>query len=152
MTNEAMVALIIGVFMILMGVSLIVLIFMCIRFSLRATIKREEREIGTMKAIGVDSLSYRSLFIVKYIAFAIAGGIIGIFAGTFICRYMIRSFISNTLNPQPEALLILGVITTVIFIALMVLFSYMALRRMKKISVMDTIHGENRGERFYFPC
>ena len=148
MTNEAMVALIIGVFMILMGVSLIVLIFMCIRFSLRATIKREEREIGTMKAIGVDSLSYRSLFIVKYIAFAVVGGIIGIFAGTFICRYMIRNFISNTLNPQPGELLILGAVTTVIFIALMVLFSYMALRRMKKISVMDTIHGENRGERF----
>ena len=140
MTNEAMVALIIGIFMIIMGVSLIVLIFMCIRFSLRATIKREEREIGTMKAIGVDSLSYRSLFIVKYIAFAVIGGIIGIFAGTFICRY--------TLNPETEELLILGLITTVIFIALMVLFSYMALRRMKKISVMDTIHGENRGERF----
>ena len=148
MTDEAMVSLIIGVFMIIMGVSLIVLIFMCIRFSLRATIKREEREIGTMKAIGVDSFSYRSLFIVKYIAFAVVGGIAGIFAGTFICRYMIRHFITNTLNPEPEVLLMLGSLTTFIFIALMVLFSYLALRRMKKISVMDTIHGENRGERF----
>ena len=30
----------------------------------------------------------------------------------------------------------------------MIAFSLISLRRMKKISVMDAIHGENRGERF----
>ena len=147
-TDEAMVALIIGIFMVLMGISMILLIFMSIRFSLRATIKREEREIGMMKAIGVDSLSYKSLFIVKYIAFALFGGVIGSFAGTALCRYMIRNFITNTLNPDNGVLIAIGVAISMFFVLLMILFAYMALRRMRKISVMDTIHGENRGERF----
>ena len=101
-----------------------------------------------MKAIGVDSLSYKSLFIVKYIAFALLGGMIGSLAGTALCRYMIRNFITNTLNPDSGVLIAIGVVISLLFVLLMILFSYMALRRMRKISVMDTIHGENRGERF----
>ncbi|MCR5251591.1 MAG: FtsX-like permease family protein [Lachnospiraceae bacterium] len=147
-SDAAMVSLIIGIFMALMGVSLILLIFMSISFSLRATIKREEREIGMMKAIGVDSLSYRSLFIVKYIVFALVGAVIGSVAGTALCRFMIRNFISNTLNPDPAFLYLLGAGSSVVFILLMLAFSFLSLRRMRKISVMDTIHGENRGERF----
>lgn len=148
-TEEALVSLIIGIFMVIMGVALIVLIFMSIRFSLQATIKREQREIGTMKAIGVDSLSYRTLFIVKYIAFAMLGGVIGSIAGTALCRFMIRYFISNTLNPDNSVLIMIGVLCSVFFILMMILFSFIALRKMRKISVMDTIHGENRGERFH---
>ena len=77
-SNAAMITFIISIFMVIMGFSLILLIFMSIRFSLHATIKREEKEIGTMKAIGVDSLAYKSLFIVKYIAFALLSGVLGI--------------------------------------------------------------------------
>ena len=53
-SNKAMISAIISVFMVLMGISLIILIAMSIRFSLLATIKREEKEIGTMKAIGAE--------------------------------------------------------------------------------------------------
>ncbi|MBR5419689.1 MAG: FtsX-like permease family protein [Lachnospiraceae bacterium] len=147
-SNAALISLIIGIFMVIMGISLILLIFMSIRFSLRATIKREEREIGMMKAIGVDSLSYKSLFIVKYIAFAAMGGLTGSIVGTALCRFLIRSFINNTLNPDSSTLVLLGAGVSLIFILLMLAFSFIALRRMRKISVMDTIHGENRGERF----
>ena len=147
-TDAALISLIISIFMVIMGVSLILLIFMAIRFSLRATIKREEKEIGTMKAIGVDSLSYKTLFIVKYIAFAVFGAILGSVFGIPLCRYMISKFIINTINPGTDILVILSIISGGSFIFLMVAFSFIALRRMKKISVMDTIHGENRGERF----
>ena len=147
-SNASMITVIISIFMVLMGISLIILIFMSIRFSLHATIKREEKEIGTMKAIGVDSLAYKSLFIVKYIAFAILSGVLGIIAGIPLCRFMINNFIVNTLTPQTEVFIVLGIIMSCSFTLLMILFSFLALRRMKKISVMDTIHGENRGERF----
>ena len=147
-TNAAVITIIISIFMVIMGFSLIILIFMCIRFSLHATIKREEKEIGTMKAIGVDSLAYKSLFIVKYIAFAILSGVLGIVCGIPLCRFMINHFISNILTPKTEVFIILGIIMSFSFALLMIIFSFLALRRMRKISVMDTIHGENRGERF----
>ena len=147
-SDAAMITVIIGIFLVIMGFSLIILIFMSIRFSLHATIKREEKEIGTMKAIGVDSLAYKSLFIVKYIVFAVASGVLGIIFGIPLCRLMINHFIVNILNPKTEVFIVLGMITSISFIFLMIIFSFLALRRMRKISVMDTIHGENRGERF----
>ncbi len=147
-SNESMVSLIIGIFMGLIGIVLILLVFMTIHFSLKSTIKREEKEIGAMKAIGVDSLSYKALFIVKYIAFAIVGGVTGLIAGMPISRYMVNNFIINTINPELGAFLLISLISTTAFVLIMITFSFVALRRMKNISVMDTIHGENRGERF----
>ena len=148
LSDESMVSLIIGIFMGLIGIVLILLVFMTIHFSLRSTIKREEKEIGAMKAIGVDSLSYKALFIVKYIAFAIAGGLIGLIVGMPISRYMVNNFIINTVNPELGAFLLISLISTTAFVLIMIMFSFIALRRMRNISVMDTIHGENRGERF----
>ena len=147
-TDAAMVALIVSIFMLLMGIALIILICMSISFSLQATIKREEREIGTMKAIGVESLSYKSLFIIKYLAFAVIGGIIGIIAGIPLGNYLVSRFVINTLSPDTGVIILLGVTGSALFILLMIVFSFFSLRRMNRISVMDTIHGENRGERF----
>ena len=147
-SNAAMITFIISIFMVIMGFALIILIFMSIRFSLHATIKREEKEIGTMKAIGVDSLAYKSLFIVKYIAFAVLSGVLGIVFGIPLSRFMINHFIVNTLTPKTEVFILLGIIMSISFTLLMIIFSFFALRKMRKISVMDTIHGENRGERF----
>lgn len=147
-SNEALITVIISIFMVIMGVSLIILIFMSIRFSLHATIKREEKEIGTMKAIGVDNIAYKSLFIVKYIVFSIVGSVLGTVFGIILCRFMINRFILNTLTPEFSVFLIIGIIMSLSFMLLMVIFSFLTLGRMRKISVMDTIHGENRGERF----
>ncbi|MBO4389616.1 MAG: FtsX-like permease family protein [Lachnospiraceae bacterium] len=147
-SNEAAVTLIISLFMMILGVAMILLIFMSIRFSLRASIKREEKEIGTMKAIGVDSISYKTLFIVKYIAFAIFGAVAGLFAGIPLSKYMVSRFIYNTLNPDDLTYILISLLSGIGFVGLMILFSYLALRRINRISVMDTIHGENRGERF----
>ena len=147
-SNESMVTLIIGIFMGLIGIVLILLVFMTIHFSLKSTIKREEKEIGAMKAIGVDSLSYKALFIVKYIAFAMVGGVTGLIAGMPISRFMVNNFIINTVNPKLGIFLLISLISTTSFVLIMIMFSFIALRRMRNISVMDTIHGENRGERF----
>ena len=147
-TDEAMISLIVSIFMGLMGIALIILIFMAISFSLQATVKREEKEIGTMRAIGVDSLSYKSLFVVKYIAFAVLGGVIGLIAGIPLEKYMVSRFVTNTLNPDENVIVLLGVITCIIFMLLMLVFSFVSLRRIDRISVMDAIHGEGKGERF----
>lgn len=146
--DDALITFIICIFMAMVGVLMILLTIMTIRFSLKATIKREEREIGMMKAIGVDSLSYKTLFVVKYIAFTILGGFAGLLGGIPLVTYLVNGFVVHTLNP-PKGLSILFAVLTDLFLMLIILFfAFMSLRRMNKISVMDTIHGENRGERF----
>ncbi len=139
---------VVAVFMVLLSIFMILIIFMTIRFTLISAIKEEEKEIGMMKAIGVDSFGFRWLFAAKYVAFAVIGGMIGIVAGIPLARIMLRTFNKNTLVPDMFTLIIIAVIAVIGIIAVLLFFSMLAMRRMKKISVLDALHGENKGERF----
>ena len=139
---------IVSVFVVIISVFLIAIIFMTIRFTMIADLKSEEKEIGMMKALGVDSFSFRWLFAAKYIAFAIIGGAIGIAAGIPLSGYVVNLFNANVILPQRYETVIIGIVAVLAIIAMMIGFSLMVMRRINKISVIDSIHGENRGERF----
>ena len=147
-TNDGLFALIVAISMIVVAVAIMAVAMITIDFSLKSSIKRDEKEIGMMKAIGVWSFSYKTLFIVKYIAFAIVGGAIGIPFGFVMCKVLFDKFVMHEVFPDIGTLLAIGIFAGTLTVLLIVLFSFFALRRMNKISVIDAIHGENRGERF----
>ncbi|MBQ3514585.1 MAG: hypothetical protein IJA32_12455 [Lachnospiraceae bacterium] len=139
---------VVSVFMVIISIFMILIIFMTIRFTMISAIKEEEKEIGMMKAIGVDSFGFRWLFAAKYIAFSVIGGIIGIFAGIPVAKIMLTMFSKNTILPDSKVIGLIGIMAVVSIVGIMILFTMFVMQRMKKISVMDAIHGENRGERF----
>ena len=147
-TNDGLFALIVAISMIVVAVAIMAVAMITIDFSLKSSIKRDEREIGMMKAIGVWSFSYKTLFIVKYIAFAIVGGAVGTPLGFVMCKVLFDKFVMHEIFPEAGTLLVIGMAAGTLTVLLIVLFSFFALRRMNKISVIDAIHGENRGERF----
>ena len=139
---------IISVLVVLISVFLILIIFMTIRFTIIADLKAEEKEIGMMKALGVDSFSFRWLFAAKYIAFAILGGIVGIIAGLPAAGAFVNMFGPDCILPERWEMILIGVLSVLVIIIVMIAFSLFVMGRIKKISVIDAIHGENRGERF----
>ena len=147
-TNDGLFALIVAISMIVVAVAIIGVAMITIDFSLKSSIKRDEREIGMMKAIGVWSFSYKTLFIVKYIAFAIVGGFIGVPLGFAMSKVLFDKFVMHEIFPDAATLFVIGAVAGTVTVLLIVLFSFFSLRRMNKISVIDAIHGENRGERF----
>lgn len=138
----------ISVLVVIISVFLILIIFMTIRFTMIADLKTEEKEIGMMKALGVDSFSFRWLFAAKYIAFSVIGGIIGILAGLPVSSAFISMFGPNCILPQRHEMILIGALSVIVIIIMMIAFSLFVMRRINKISVIDAIHGENRGERF----
>ena len=146
--NDNVILQIISVFIILISVFLIAIIFMTIRFTMIADLKSEEKEIGMMKALGVDSLRFRWLFAAKYIAFAIIGGIIGIAAGLPLAGMLVNMFGPDCILPERYEMITIGILAVAAIITMMIVFSLLVMRRINRISVIDTIHGENRGERF----
>ena len=135
-------------FMVFASVFMILLIFMTIRFTIIASLKEDEKSIGTMRALGVDSLRFRWLFAAKFIAFAVVGGILGIAAGFPFSKLVILKFSPNLLNPPDFMLLLIGAAAVAAIAAVMILFTMKVMGRINRISVIDAIHGENRGERF----
>ena len=147
-TNDGLFALIVAISMIVVAVAIMGVAMITIDFSLKSSIKRDEREIGMMKAIGVWSFSYKTLFIVKYLAFAVLGGAIGIPAGFFVSKLLFDKFVMHEVFPDAGALLAIGALAGTVTVVLIIIFSFLSLRRLNSISVIDAIHGENRGERF----
>ncbi len=148
LTNDGIIGLVVALALSIVGVFMIGMIFMTIHFSLKSAIKREEKEIGIMKAMGVYSLSYRALFAVKYIAFAIVGGVIGIPIAMPLGDLLMKQFMLHIILPTQGVRIVMAITAVLCMILVMVLFTFLSLRSMNKISVMDAIHGENKGERF----
>ncbi len=147
-SDDEIIANIVSVFVVLISLFMILLILMTIRFTMIAALKEEEKEIGMMRAIGVDSLKFRWLFAAKYIAFAVVGGMIGAAIGLPVSRKVVLMFGSGRISPSAEIMTALGIAAVAGIVLVMILFSVFVMRRMKRISVIDAIHGENRGERF----
>ncbi|MBO7452813.1 MAG: hypothetical protein J6U54_20980 [Clostridiales bacterium] len=146
--NDGLFAIIVTTCMLVVAVAIMAMTMITIDFSLKSAIKREEREIGMMKAIGVWSLSYKTLFIVKYLFFAVVGGAIGLPLGFLLSKLLFNKFVMFIMYPDVVMMVIIGLATSIATILIIIVFSFFSLRRMNKISVIDAIHGENRGERF----
>ena len=139
---------IVALFLTAISIFMIRLIFMTIRFTLIAALKEEERSIGMMRAIGVDSFGFRWLFAAKYIAFALVGGLIGTAAGFPLCKRVLLEFCPNALFPPDAVLLLIGAGAVLLIAALMILFTLSVMGRIRRSSVMEALRGESRMERF----
>ncbi len=134
----------------LLGLSVVIILIMLItiRYMMLAALRREEKEIGMMRAIGVDSLRYRWMFCATYICFAIIGGIVGVTGGAALAKYILRRFCANDVLTDPHQVEKIALIVSLSLIALIILFAAIVMRRIQKISVIEVIHGSNIGERF----
>lgn len=148
MTDESVMTMIVSVFVLLISIFMILIILMTIRFTIIASLKEEEKEIGMMRAMGIESLGFRWLFTAKYIGFTLLGSIAGLLLGIPVSRLLFRLFSQNTTLPPTGTMLLIGSLSVLAIAAVMILFSLGVMRRINKISVIDAIHGENRGERF----
>lgn len=147
-TNDGILTVIVSIVFEISAAFTLAMIFVTINFSLHSEIKREERELGMMKAIGVDSLSYKTLFIVKYIFFAIVGGIAAIPATVVLSTAVMNKIYYHLVLPSEGFVILLSVLTGILLLLIIIGFSFLSLRRINKISIMTAIHGDNRGERF----
>lgn len=134
--------------MIIVAVFLIIMVFMTVSFTIKTAIKNEEKELGMLKALGVESASFNWLFAAKYLAFSLLGTVAGFFGGIHIAGLYLKYLAFNLLKPEVTPMVITALIASLMIFVLIIVFVTLALRRMKKISIMDVIAGENRGERF----
>ncbi|MCL1963924.1 MAG: ABC transporter permease, partial [Firmicutes bacterium] len=125
---------------VLISLLLIAIAALCLRFTLLAVIEEDYREIGAMKAIGINSRDIRRLYMLKYIAMAgvasLAGYVLSFFVGNLftanISLYMGAAprTIWNGIVPALGALLV--------FLAV-VLYCRTVLRRFRKISAVEAL-------------
>ncbi len=145
---EYTIVVVLSYFLAAMSLMIMIIMLIMIRYMMIAAIKREEKEIGMMRAIGVDSFSYRWMFAATYISFALLGGVAGITLGEPLAKYVLRKLCKNIILKDPYIIQKIGLTVSLALVLLIIGFTAIMMRRIQKISVVDALHGNDTGERY----
>ena len=134
---------------VLMMISIVLMFtaFVVLRFTIGFTVSEEFREIGVMKAVGIDNGSIRSLYIVKYFAIAVVGTLIGYFCSVPLGDMMMKT-VSENIVLDSESGTFPGLLSSVAVVIIILLFCYSCTRRVNKLSPIDAVRNGQTGERF----
>ena len=126
---------------------LLIVSFVVLRFTIRFTIAEEFREIGVMKAIGLNNSSIRMLYLVKYLGITLAGAVIGYFGSVPFGNLLLKSVSENMVLGNDNGMII-GVVCCIAVVLIIMLFGWSSTRRVEKLSAIDAVRSGQTGERF----
>lgn len=134
---------------ILMVISIVLMFtaFVVLRFTIGFTISGEFREIGVMKAVGIDNGSIRSLYIIKYLVITVVGTLIGNFCSVPLGDMMMETVSGNLVLGSGSGTL-MGLLSSAAVVIIILLFCYGCTRRVNKLSPIDAVRNGQTGERF----
>lgn len=133
--------------LIVLSVCLIVVSFVVLKFTITFTLEEEFREIGVMKAIGIKDKRIRGIYLVKYLALAVIGAVIGFFGSVPFGDMLMKSVSENMVLGNGRGYL-LNVISTVLVVGIIVSYAYRCTGKLKKYSPIDAIRSGQTGERY----
>ncbi|MDE6728067.1 MAG: ABC transporter permease, partial [Oscillospiraceae bacterium] len=142
-----LVDILIAAILLVVSVCLILISMVILRFIINFTITEEFREIGVMKAIGIKNFAIRGLYIAKYFAIAVIGTAVGLGLSFPFSRIMLNG-ISGKIIISGEDNFLINIAAAIFAGAVVVLFSYLCTRKIRRFSPIDAIHSGETGERF----
>ena len=134
--------------LLLISVLVVLMTFMCIRFTLLAKIEEDYREIGVMKAIGLQIKDIKKIYLAKYAALSVAGSLIGYLVSlplSYLLLKNIKLFMGESMNEGLSWLLAL--VGVVVVMLLIIGYVYRLLSRFKKISAVEAIRFSSSSEK-----
>lgn len=125
---------------ILVSILLIIISFICVRFTISGALEEEIKEIGTMKAIGINFKDIRNIYLNKYKILASSGVILGyilslLLSGIFT-DHLSATFGDMTLSPLT---LTLSLLVAFLVYLVIILYCKKVLKKIKKLTVVDAL-------------
>ncbi len=135
-----------GVFLIV-SICLIIISLVLLKFTIGFTISEEYREIGVMKAIGIRNGKIQTLYMVKYLAMAAAGAVMGFFAGLPFGEMMKAQSSKNIVAGEENSILV-NLICSAAVVLIIAFFCRMSTGKVKKFTPVDAIRNGESGKRY----
>lgn len=135
--------------LILIGICLILIALLVLRFTIVFSIEEQYQEIGILKAIGLRNRAIKNLYLIKYFAIVLAGTLIGTVISMPVSSVMIESVSVNMIMASDKLNIWINIFCAVLIIVLVLAFCYLCTRRLNKVSAITAIRGGYTGERFH---
>lgn len=130
--------------MIILFVSVLVFLIsaVCVRFILLTRMENEKKEIGMLRAFGVDKKEVRRLYFGKYAAIACVGAVLGMIAAWLLAPCLSRKMqeLYGT-TAKPWQTLLFSIIGAAGVTGCMLLFIRGILRRLERITALSAMLG-----------
>lgn len=133
--------------MMVISIVLMVTAFVVLRFTIGFTISEEFREIGVMKAVGINNGSIRRLYIVKYLVIAAVGSAIGFFGSIPLSSMMMKTVSENMVLSSGNST-VMSIVSSAAVVLIILFFCYGCTRRVNRLSPIDAVRNGQTGERF----
>lgn len=134
--------------LIVIGICLILIALLVLRFTLVFTMEEDYREIGIMKAIGLKGFSIKKLYLTKYFVIVTTGAIVGLIVSIPVSRIMVSGVSKNMIMADSSTNIGVNVLCTFLIIFLVMVFCYHCTRKLNKISAISAIRDGNQGENY----
>lgn len=134
--------------LILIGICLILIALLVLRFTLVFSMEEQYQEIGILKAIGLKNFAIKKIYLMKYLFIVSIGAILGFFLSIPISHIMIESVSQNMIMEQSEANIAINALCAICIILLVLSFCYFCTRKLNKVSAITAMRGGANGERF----
>ncbi|SFD07035.1 ABC transporter permease [Ruminococcus albus] len=130
-----------------LSIGLLIVSFVVLRFTIGFTISEEFREIGVMKAVGLNNSSIRGMYLVKYLGIAVLGASVGYILSVPFGAALLKSVSENMVLGSDNSVLI-GIVCCLAVVAMIMLFCWRCTAKIKKLSPIDAVRNGQTGERF----
>lgn len=131
---------------IVLSLLLMIIAILCLRFTMLATIEEDFREIGVMKAIGIDQSDIKRIYLSKYIAMGALAALLGYGASLVSHQYLAANILlyigrapKSLLQYAIPAIAAAGIALTVMLACLLIL------RRVNRISAVAALRSGGAG-------
>lgn len=126
--------------LLLVSLLLIIVSFICVRFTIMAALEEEIQEIGTMKAIGLPFRDIRDIYIYKYRALAFIGVITGYILALLLSS-VVTKHITSTFGDIGMSTLavVLSLVAGYLIFLLINYYCKRILKKIKKVTVVDAL-------------
>ena len=134
--------------LIVVGICLIIISFLILRFTIVFTLEEEYKEIGIMKAIGIKNFTIKKIYLVKYFALISIASIIGLILSIPTSNMMLNIVNKNMIMEDGSSNFAMNIICSILVMILVMLLCYISTRKLNKFSAIEAIRNGETGERF----
>lgn len=139
---------IVAALLIAIGICLILVALLVLRFTLVFTLEEDYREIGILKAVGFRDFAIKRIYLIKYLAIVSAGAVLGLLLSFPISSFMIDSVSGNLIVKDGGFYYPVNILCAALIVLLVMLFCYAGTRKLNKVSAITAIRSGHTGERF----
>ncbi len=142
-----MLDMLVAALLLVVSICLIIIAFTMLSFTIKFTLGEDFREIGVMKAVGLKSISIRSLYMIKYLCISAIGAVIGYICSVPFQNMLLKS-VSDKIVIGNDDSFITGILTACVVVLIILSFCYSCTKSIKKLSPIDAVRNGETGERY----